>query len=174
MQATALVQVSDNGLDQGGSHVHDKKQSDSRYTLKIKPTGCSDRLRKREKEEARMTSGVFINLDNGDAPNKDSHWILLTTLCGRVNHEFQSPDGETAAQRSKAGTPRSHSKKSLRWNPHSGPSDSKPMAVSLRGLTVCLSLGTLKTSPSPPLPSPVDRRMKGSVSVSCGCCNKRP
>ena len=60
MQATALVQVNDNGLDQGGSHVHDKKHPDSRYTLKINPTGCSDRLHKREKEESRMTSGVLI------------------------------------------------------------------------------------------------------------------
>lgn len=60
MQATALVQVSDNGLGQGGSHVHDKKQPDSQYTLKINPTGCSDRLHKREKEESRMTSGVLI------------------------------------------------------------------------------------------------------------------
>lgn len=113
-------------------------------------------------------------MDNGDAPNEDPHWTLLTTLCGRVSHDFRSPDGETAAPRSKAGTPRAHSKKSLRWNPNSGPSDSKPMPVSLQGLTVCLSLRTLKASPSPPLPSPVDVTMKGSVSVSCGCCSKRP
>ena len=37
------------GLDQGGGHVHGKKQPNSGYTLKVKPTGFSDRLCVREK-----------------------------------------------------------------------------------------------------------------------------
>lgn len=62
-------------------------------------------------------------------PNEDSHWILLTTLCGRVNHYFQFPDGGTEAQRSKADIPRLHSKKCLRWDSNSGLFGFKPMPV---------------------------------------------